>query len=64
MSVCLSVYMSVCLSVCMYLYREKEEEIWLSPMTKAPAPKEKSQKQRDNTKRHQKLWLHNDCGPT
>ena len=37
--------------------REKKEEIWLSPMTKAPTPTEKSKKQRDNTKkkRHQKL---------
>ena len=32
------------------MYREKGEEIWLSPMTKAPTPKEKSKKQRDNTK--------------
>ena len=45
--------------------REKKEEIWLSPMTKAPTPTEKSKKQRDNTKkRHQKLRLHIDCGPT
>ena len=29
---------------------EKKEEIWLSPMTKAPTPKEKSKKQRDNMK--------------
>ena len=28
----------------------KKEEIWLSPMTKAPTPTEKSKKQRDNTK--------------
>ena len=27
---------------------EKREEIWLSPMTKAPTPTEKSNKQRDN----------------
>ena len=31
-------------------YKEKKEEIWLSPMTKAPTPTEKSKKQRDNTK--------------
>ena len=30
--------------------QEKKEEILLSPMTKAPAPTEKSKKQRDNTK--------------
>ena len=31
--------------------REKfKEEIWLSPMTKAPTPTEKVKKQRDNTK--------------
>ena len=28
----------------------KKEDIWLSPMTKAPTPTEKSEKQRDNTK--------------
>ena len=27
----------------------KEKEIWLSPMTKAPTPTEQSKKQRDNT---------------
>ena len=31
-------------------YKEKKEEIWLSPMTKAPTPKEKSKKESDNTK--------------
>ena len=29
---------------------EKKEEIWLSPMTKAPTPTEKLKKQRDNIK--------------
>ena len=29
---------------------EKKEVIWLSPMTKAPTPTEKSKKQRDNIK--------------
>ena len=29
--------------------KEKKEEIWLSPMTKAPTPSEKSENQRDNT---------------
>ena len=32
-----------------------------SPMTKAPTPTEKSQKQRDNTKTPPKLRLQNDC---
>ena len=45
--------------------KEKKEKIWLSPLTKAPSPTEKSKKQRDNiNKRYQKLRLHNDCGPT
>ena len=43
-----------------YLQEEKKEEIWLSPMTKAPTPIDKSKNQRDNTK----LRSHNDCGPT
>ena len=30
--------------------KEKNEEVWLSPMTKAPTPKENSKKQHDNTK--------------
>ena len=32
------------------LLKEKKKEIWLSPMTKAPTPTEKSKKQRDNIK--------------
>ena len=39
--------------------KEKKEEIWLSPVTKTPTPTEQSKKERDNIKRHQKLWLHN-----
>ena len=31
------------------LYEEKKEEIWLSPMTKAPTPAELSKGQNDNT---------------
>ena len=31
-------------------HEEKKEEIWLSPMTKAPTSTEKSKKQCDNTK--------------
>ena len=30
--------------------KREKEEIWLSPMTEAPTPTEKSKKQRDNTK--------------
>ena len=30
-------------------YKEKKEEIWLSPMTKAPKPTEMSKGQSDNT---------------
>ena len=33
------------------MLQEKKEEIWFSPMTKAPTPtKQKFKKQRDNTK--------------
>ena len=46
-----------------YLLKEKKEEIWLSPMTKTPTLKEKSKKERDNTKTPPKLRLHNDCEP-
>ena len=43
----------------------KKDEIWLSPMTEAPIPTEKSKKQHDNTKkRHKKIRLQNVCGPT
>ena len=31
---------------------------------KSPYIDRKSKKQRDNTKRHIKIRLHNDCGPT
>ena len=31
-------------------YKEKKEEIWLSPATKTPTPTEQSKKQRDNIK--------------
>ena len=36
------------------LQKEKKEEIWLSPMTKAPTPAELSKGQGDNTKTPQK----------
>ena len=35
--------------ICGKCYREKREEIWLSPMTKAPTPTEMSKGQSDNT---------------
>ena len=34
---------------CRVEIQEKKEEIWLSPMTKADTPTEKSKKQRNNT---------------
>ena len=43
---------------------EKKEEIWLSPMTKAPTPTENTKSNVTTQKRHQKLRLHNDCEPT
>ena len=36
-------------SFCLNLYQKKKEEIWLSPMTKAPTPTEMSKGQSDNT---------------
>ena len=45
-------------------WQEKKEEIWLSPVIKAPTTTEKSKKQRDNIKTLPTLRLHNDCGPT
>ena len=44
--------------------RGKKEEIWLIPLTKSTTPTEKSKKQCENTKHHQKLRLPNDCGLT
>ena len=38
------------LSFDIYLLQVKKEEIWLSPMTKAPTPTEKSKMLHDNTK--------------
>ena len=37
------------ITACLHIY-EKKEEIWLVPMTEAPKPIEKSNKQRGNTK--------------
>ena len=37
--------------------KEKKEEIWLSPVTKAPTPTEKSKKQRDNIKNATKTFI-------
>ena len=52
--------------------REKKEEVWQNPMTKALIPtdnesvdsKENSKKQSDNTTTSQKNRLHHDCRPT
>ena len=46
--------------------KRKKEEIWLSPMTKAPTPTEKSKKRRDNTKITTKNfdYTKNNIGPT
>ena len=45
---------------------KKKEEIWLSPMTKAPTPPEKPKKQHDNTQMPPKTsitqWLRTDLG--
>ena len=38
--------------------KKEKVDIWISPMTKVPKSREKSKKQGDNTKRHQKLRLH------
>ena len=38
-------------------FYEKKEEIWLSPMTKAPTPTEKSKKHRDNIKNANKTSI-------
>ena len=35
----------------------KKEEIWLSPVTKAPTPTEKSKEQRDNIKNASKTSI-------
>ena len=53
-------------SLLQYIYnQEKKEEIWLSPMTKAPTPTEMSKGQSDKHKqRHKKVRLNSGCGPT
>ena len=63
------------LKFCLSLYKTQKEEIWLSPMTKAPTPTEMSNGQSDNTKNGQsdktktppKVRLHRRyaryCGP-
>ena len=43
---------------------DKKEEILLSPMTKAPTPKEMSKGQRQHKQRHKKVRLNSGCGPT
>ena len=48
----------------MWWIQEKREEIWLSPMTKAPTPQKKSKKQRDKHKNATKNFDNKDCTPT
>ena len=44
---------------------EKKEETWLSPIDKSTYTHRKIQEATwRHQKRHQKLRLHNDCGPT
>ena len=43
-------------------YKNKRSDS--GPWRKSLHPQQNLKRQRDNTKRHQKLWLHNDCGPT
>ena len=46
-----------------YMYKEKREEIWPSPLTKVPLALE-DERQETTYRRQQNLRLHNDCGPT
>ena len=46
------------------IYKDKKEEIWLSPMTKAPTPTEMSKGQWQHKQRHKKVRLNSGCGPT
>ena len=47
-----------------YNNKQEKEEIWHSPLTKAPIPTDNSKEQRNNTKVPSNIRLHNDCGPT
>ena len=42
-------------------FKEEKEEIWLSPMTKAPTPTEKPKTHRDNTKTPFIVVHQNEC---
>ena len=47
------------------MFKDKKEEIWPSPMTKAPIPTEMSKGQSDNTNNAtNKVRLNSNCGPT
>ena len=47
-----------------YLQKDKKEEIWPSPMTKAPTPTEMSKRPRKQHKqRYKKVRLHSNRGP-
>ena len=45
----ITIYGSICTNHRIRLYLENKEEIWLSPMTKAPTPTEMFKGQSDNT---------------
>ena len=61
----LNIFLYMC-HFCHFLYmsEKKEEEILLSPMTKAPLPTEMSNGQSENTKTQPKRSIRRDCGPT
>ena len=46
---CLFQFQTLCFDVRRKTFEDKTEEIWLSPMTKAPTPTEMSKGQSDNT---------------
>ena len=52
------------ISLTKFRNRDKKEEIWLSPMTKAPTPTEMSKGQWQHKQRHKKVRLNSGCGPT
>ena len=49
-----------------FIDKDKKEEIWLSPMTKAPTPTEmsKGQSKKKHKQRHKKVRLNSGCGPS
>ena len=47
-----------------HVSQEKNTDIWLSSMTKAPHTNSKFNNRLTTQTRHQNLQIHNDCGPT